>query len=205
MKWYAFNDSGSSSDTVNLILDHNTTAAVLWNSNTTDGNIYGPSEVLTQLQTDTSSWAGVPTRTDSYSLNNGTANYTINYSTYKARLITAAEIATITKNTTFNETSSNWSTWYYLDSNNHTFTKTTPGSSDYDWLFDYTKGCTNYGCNVDDDAIAGYWTSTAIFDDAYSVWGVSHYGNLDFDFYAVFFNGEVGGVRPVITIPKSNL
>ena len=31
MKWYAFNDSNNK-DTVNVILDHNTTAKVAWNS-----------------------------------------------------------------------------------------------------------------------------------------------------------------------------
>ena len=32
MKWYAFNDDSESS-TVNMILDHNTTAGIAWNSN----------------------------------------------------------------------------------------------------------------------------------------------------------------------------
>ena len=32
MKWYAFNDDSESS-TVNMILDHNTTAGIVWNSN----------------------------------------------------------------------------------------------------------------------------------------------------------------------------
>ena len=69
MKWYAFNDKGN--DTVNLLLDHNTTATVAWASS---GNANGPVEVKTQLENDTSSW-----------------NKSIN-----ARLIEASEIATIT-------------------------------------------------------------------------------------------------------------
>ena len=51
MKWYAFNDKGN--DTVNLLLDHNTTATVAWASS---GNANGPVEVKTQLESDTSSW-----------------------------------------------------------------------------------------------------------------------------------------------------
>ena len=69
MKWYAFNDEGN--DTVNLLLDHNTTATVAWASS---GNANGPVEVKTQLENDTSSW-----------------NKSIN-----ARLIEASEIAKIT-------------------------------------------------------------------------------------------------------------
>ncbi len=137
MKWYAFNDGGNSSSTINLILDHNTTALVVWNS--TGSNVSGPTNVLTQLQTDTSSWAGVPTRTDFYNVNNGTSNYAINYNTYKSRLITASEIGAITGNTGFNETISTYLNWFYLDSNNQTQTATTIGTSNYAWLFDYTN------------------------------------------------------------------
>ena len=200
MKWYAFNDGGASTNTINLILDHNTTALVAWNS--TGSNVSGPTNVLTQLQTDTSSWAGVPTRTDSYSVSNGTATYTINYSTYKARLITASEIATITGNSSFVEATTPYTSWFYFDSNDYTQTATTTGASNYAWLFDYTNGCTSYGCNIDDESNYGYWTSTAIPDVPTIAWDVYRYGYLK--------NNDVGrvdrvGVRPVITILKSNL
>ena len=201
MKWYAFNDGGASTDTINLILDHNTTAVVAWNS--TGSNVSGPTNVLTQLQTDTSSWAGVPTRTDSYSVSNGTATYTINYSTYKARLIKAAEVATITGNSSFVEATASTSNWFYLDSNNQTQTATTTGASNYDWLFDYTNGCTSYGCNIADASNYGYWTSTAVFSDVNHVWHVYGNGCLasnNIDYVADYF-----GVRPVITILKSSL
>ncbi len=199
MKWYTFNDS-SEKDTVNLILDHNTTALVAWNS--TGSNISGPTNGLTQLQTDTSAWVGVPTRTDSYSVSNGTATYTINYNTYKARLITAAEIATITGNSSFNESNSGALTWFYLDSNNQTQTATSTGTSNYDWLFDYTYYCTDYGCSIADSSTSGYWTATSVPFSSRSTWIVRRNGylhNLEVE------NTINYGIRPVITISKSSL
>ena len=67
MKWYTFNDEEGNSS-VNLILDHNTTAGVAWNSN---GNNSEMKEVATALENDTKAWKNV------------------------ARLITANEIAKI--------------------------------------------------------------------------------------------------------------
>lgn len=198
MKWYAFNDVGASTATVNLILDHNTTALVGWNS--AGSNVSGPNEVLTQLKSDTSSWAGVSTRSDNYSVNNGTATYTIDYSTYKARLITAAEIATITGNSSFVESTTSYTSWFYLDSNNQTQTATTTGASNYYWLFDYTNSCTSYGCNIADASNNGYWTSTAVAAFTYSSWYVDRNGSLICD--GVNLAGYYG-VRPVITINKS--
>ena len=200
MKWYAFNDEGIESPTINLILDHNTTAVVAWNS--TGSDIDGPTNALTQLQSDTSSWAGIPTRTDSYSVSNGTATYTINYSTYKARLITAAEIAVIAGKTSFNEVTAGYNSWFYLDSNTQTQTATTQGSSNYDWLFDYTNGCTSYGCSINDVNASGYWTSTAVDADSHYVWSLGLSGSLG-SCYVI--NAGVLGIRPVITISKSNL
>ena len=202
MKWYAFNDGGDTSETINLILDHNTTATVAWNS--TGSNVSGPTNVLTQLATDTSSWSGVPTRTDSYSVSNGTSTYTINYSTYKARLIKASEIATITGNSSFVEATVLETSWFYLDSNNQTKTVSTIGASNYDWLFDYTNGCTTSGCNVNDSSNYGYWTSTAVVGNVSSAWRIgrdSTLGSLSND----IGNASTFGLRPVITISKSNL
>ena len=200
MKWYTFNDGGESSDTINLILDHNTTAVVAWNSS--GSNVSGPTNVLTQLQTDTSSWEGVPTRVDSYSVSNGTATYNINYSTYKARLITAGEVALITGNSSFVEATATNSNWFYLDSNNQTRVAKTTGASNYAWLFDYTNSCTGYGCNIADSSTNGYWTSTAIAGNDIIVWRVSRDGYMQFEFAD---NTQNRGVRPVITIDKSIL
>ena len=200
MKWYAFNDGGSTTSTINLLLDHNTTAMVVWNSS--GYNVDGPNELLTQLQVDTSSWVGVPTRTDTYSVSHINADYTINYSTYKARLISAEEIANITGNTTFNVVTSGTDGWFYFDSNNQTLTTLTEGSSNFAWLFDYTNGCTSYGCNIDDPSTNGYWTSTAVKGYNAGAWDVymnSNLGPTPIDYY-----GD-DGIRPVITILKSTI
>ncbi len=198
MKWYTFNDGGNTTSSINLILDHNTTATVAWNS--TGSNVLGPTNIMTQLKLDTNSWAGVPTRTDIYTVNNGIANYTINYDTYKARLITASEIAQITGNTSFADETSQYTNWFYLDSNNQTQTATSQGASNYDWLFDYTNGCINYGCNISDASNYGYWTSTATSNSSDIAWIVFNHGELT-NVYVVKSNDN--GVRPVITISKS--
>ena len=200
MKWYTFNDAGPFHNEINLILDHNTTAVVAWNS--TGSNASGPTNVLTQLASDTGSWAGLPTRTDSYSVSNGTATYTINYNTYKARLITSAEIATITKNSAYNETTATTANWFYFDSNNQTLTATTQGASNYEWFFDYTNGCTIYGCSIADASNYGYWTSIAVAAISNQAWRVKCDGRLAF--YDVNSAGNIG-VRPVITISKSKI
>ena len=198
MKWYAFNDGGNTTSMINLILDHNTTATVAWNNS--GYNVDGPTNVLAQLASDTNSWAGVPKRTDIYTVSNGTATYNINYGTYRARLITANEIAKITSNSIFSEETTIFSDWFFLDSNNQTFTASTPGSSNYDWLFDYTNECTTYGCSFADSSNYGYWTSTAVFNNSLIAWSIDRSGNLSED--AVHLQ-NASGIRPVITLSKN--
>ena len=206
MKFYAFNDDGG--DTVNLILDHNSTKKVAWNSS--GSNTSGPSEVLTQLNDDTKSWVGTETPAN-YTLDQSTqtsgANYTIDYSGYKARLITAQEIATITGNTSFDEKNAN-SDWYYLDSKTKTASSTctsgnTTGCS-YGWLYDRTsKSCTTYGClNNSDKVTYGYWTSSSYAANSSNAWVVYFYGYVS---NRNVTNSSVYGVRPVITVLKSKL
>jgi type IV pilus assembly protein PilA len=199
MKWYTFNDDGMGSDKINLILDHNTTATVAWASG---GNVSGPTTIITKLVSDTGAWLGVPTRTDSYSVSNGTATYTINYSTYRARLIAAGEVSKITGNSSFVESTTPSTNWFYLNSNNQTQTATTTGTSTYAWLFDYTNGCTSYGCNIADSSTSGYWTSTAMYGRTDRVWCVDKGGSLSCPGTGI---GGFNGVRPVITISKSVL
>ena len=204
MKFYVFNDDGK--DTVNLILDHNTTATVEWNSS--GSNASGPKEVLKQLKTDTSSWVGTITP-ENYSIDQSeqtsNAKYTIDYSSYKARLITANEIAQITGNTTWDEKTA--SSHYYLDSKTTTTSTTcTYGNISgckYGWLYDRTyKTCTTSGClNNSDKETYGYWTASSLAADSDSAWGVSFNarvtGHTDFSLH--------NGVRPVITVSKSKL
>ena len=172
MKWYVFNDKKGNA-TVNVILDHNTTAGVAWNST---GNNNEMKEVKTALENDTKDWKNI------------------------ARLITANEVAKITGNTGF-DTRKTEQSWFYLDSNNQTQTTNSSNKSKYAWLFDYTYECTDYGCNTLDSSTRGYWTSTSYKDNSTYAWLVFRFGNLSNDIvsYAGF------GVRPVITIAKSNI
>ena len=205
MKFYAFNDDRK--DKVNLILDHNTTATVEWNSS--GSNEAGPKEVLEQLKTDTSSWKGTETPANYIMDQTGqpsNANYTINYSSYKARLITTNEIAQITGNITWNEKTA--SSLFYLDTNT-TIASNTCKSGDtsgcqYGWLYDRTNtGCITYGCsNNSDVSTQGYWTSSCRASTstiAWSVFYVGRLGNVNIN------NSNVYGVRPVIEVLKSKL
>ena len=161
MKWYAFNDEGA--DTVNLLLDHNTTALVQWASTGTNAN--GPVEVKTQLESDTSSW-------------NSTIKNT-------ARLIEASEIAKITGYQNWNNN------WYYFHTNSTTQYTGASGTNKYAWLFDNTRECTTHGCNVADYRTWGYWTNTAHSGSSGGTWFVHCVGSLssvdvrDADHYGV--------------------
>ena len=212
MKFYAFNDDGG--DTLNLILDHNTTVIVAWNNTYTDDsgskiNANGPKEVLDQLKNDTDGWKGTITPTN-YTMDQtgqtSKANYTIDYSSYKARLITAQELAQITGNTTWDEKTAN--NYYYLDSKTKTASDTckygnTSGCS-YGWLYDRTNtSCIDRGClNNSDKGTFGYWTASSRADSSNSAWAVRFYAIVDSDY--VVYSGY-GGMRPVITILKSKL
>ena len=176
MKWYTFNDEGKKSTTVNMILDHNTTAKVKWNSTGSNSEM---KEIATQLSSDTSTW--------SKDLN--------------ARIITADEIAKITGNTSWKSSNN---TYYYLDSNNQTQTANSTNKSKYAWLFDYTIECKKYGCSIEDSSNYGYWTSTSYSAHSGRAWYVNWQGTLSdqgsIDFAIVNYANR--GVRPVITLSK---
>ena len=174
MKWYAFNDDDKSS-TVNVILDHNTTAMVEYNS-AEDNSEMKKKKIA--LETDTKNWK----------------------SDLNSRLIEANEVAKITGNTGFDATQSGQD-WFYLDSNNQTQKANSTNKSKYAWLFNYTKECTDYGCNKADSSTYGYWTSSPEKGSSIFAWLVNRNGGL--------FSGSVPyafyGIRPVITISKSNI
>ena len=175
MKWYVFNDKEGNA-TVNVILDHNTTANVAWNST---GNNSEMKEVADALKIDTSTWKNT------------------------ARLITPNEIAKITRHPTFDVNKEN-QTWFCLDTNKSDTTNwcsKAQRTSKYAWLFDYTKECTNYGCNTSDSSNYGYWTNSSYKGNSTHAWDIYRYGYLD---SGVVSNGGIG-IRPVITISKSNI
>ena len=199
MKFYAFNDDGG--DTVNLLLDHNTTATITWNSS--GSNVNGPSgEFLNKLNEDTKDWIGTEVPTN-YSIDQtgqtSKAKYTIDYSSYKARVITAQEVAQITGNTTWDEKTSG--SEFYFDTN--TKEKSTTGFK-YGWLYDRTsQNCTDRGClNNSDVATVGYWTISPLASTSGSAWLVYCGGTLAGNSVA---DGFSYGVRPVIAVLKSKL
>ena len=72
----------------------------------------------------------------------------------------------------------------------------------YAWLFNHLVGCTVSGCTDDSGATAsGYWTRDLISNTTYA-WRVIRHGDWDFDPVSV---STRNGVRPVITVLKSNL
>lgn len=200
MKWYTFNDNGDN-DTVNMILDHNTTAAI---------QKYGyemgdlEQDIKDALNDDIKTWD------DSVKVT--------------ARLISAEEVAQISLNSTFD--ASNYTTWFYLDSNSYKKEASSTVKSNYAWLFDYTYLCLSYGCNIQDNN--KYTFANAGKDDyqyytlnAYGTWTSSHStyemtnGTIIYGFWmltrvsSLEFAGrnngglhEESGIRPVITIDK---
>ena len=172
MKWYVFNDKEGNA-TVNVILDHNTTAKVAYNLT---GNNSEMKEVKKALENDTKDWKNT------------------------ARLITANEIAKITGNTWFAGQN-----WFCLDTNQSDTTNwcsKAQGTSEYVWLFDYTNGCTSYGCNTSDSNTWGYWTSTQYKINSTHAWLIQRSGDMIIN---EVNNSSQVGVRPVITISKSNI
>ena len=220
MKFYIFNYDGG--DKVNLILDHNTTATIAWISKedyiVAGGteidweNYYkndkGPLTVLTQLKTDTDSWKGTETPSN-YTMDQrgqgSNAYYTIDYSSYKARLITIQEIAKITGNTAQNA----YYDVYFFDSNTGTPSDTckegnTTGCK-YGWLYDRTStDCTDYGClnNADSGMTGcGYWSASSVVSSF-----VAGNVNCDGGMYDPDVDDSIhNGVRPVIEVLKSKL
>ena len=223
MKFYAFNDSGE--DKVNLILDHNTTATIKWNSQGTSVN--GPKEVLEQLKTDTSAWKGTLSL-DNYSMDQSSqssgAKYTINYSGYKARLITANEVAKITGNTSFNEVSQG-SNYIFFETNSSTYSNTCYYNDDSKnaknltnctnrWLADRTHlNSTSWGSYYDSDvSTMGYWTASSNASDNTIAWSinfginnVASSGSITAIYMKDCVDNSFFGVRPVIEVSRALL
>ena len=190
MKWYVFNDDGKSK-TVNLLLDHNTTAKVAWVTKedyiaaggteaewgSNGNNNKGPITALKQLKSDTKAW-----------------NSSLN-----ARLIEASEVAKITNNTAWTAGDNS----YYFHTNSNTEYKGAAGTNKYAWLFDNTYNCTTYGCNVADSSAGAYWTNTADSGNFNTAFTVYYIGILSHDNSVANASGP--GVRPVIEVSRDKL
>ena len=212
LKFYAFNDKVEN-NTLNLLLDHNITAPSYWaEDNFMGSNTNGPTTILPKLKSLTSSWSGVEI-IDNYTVaQEGYGNYTILYKdeNYKARLITANEVAEIVKMSDFDEVT--YKQNFYFDSLNNTESdackkNSTTGCS-YGWLYDRTKtDCTTYGCLNNGDAeeatiYDGYWTGTSTFGSTNCAWGVDPDGSLSY--HRVYTSGGAY-LRPVIEVLKTKL
>ena len=183
MKWYVIAASGANSSTVDVILDHNTSAELAYNSEY-EYVPYAQASIKTQVESDTTGWT----------------------SGLNPRLITADEIAHITGA----DSEKNWSVatktsgdGFCFDTNEShdiDYCEKSQGTSSYKWLFNYTYDCTSYGCDIADSSTAGYWTSSGVTDDGYTAWGIDSHGSLHSDDVD---NGYGYGIRPVITITKT--
>ena len=179
MKWYVIKDNGSS---VDVILDHNTTATVAYETSGTYKE-YAQASIKTQVDSDTTGWA----------------------SGLNPRLITANEVATIVGNTSWNSSTATSSQYFYFGSLSTTrYSSQTEEQKarqrSFAWLFDYTEGCTSYGCNTADSSTDGYWTSSPVSGNSYFAWFVYDDGTLSFGNVVIDYGF---GVRPVITLSKS--
>lgn len=176
MKWYTFGGNNNS-DYINLLLDHNTTYHVAYNSK----NISTINEAKTALDKDTSLWQ----------------------KDLKVRLITADEIAKITGNKNFNSLTSGYKDWFYLDTNTTSYDPNRgEGTSKYYFLFDYLSDCTEFGCKVSDSKTYGYWVQTKVKDKSSSIWYISINGTLS---DLTVTNDSDCGIRPVITVKKERI
>ena len=201
-KWNVIKTSDSSSDTVELLLDHDLPEVTAWISledyvsagGTTEeygsygNNKYGPITALKHLKQATDSWNGVVTLTsaDNVTRDNGSdGNYTINYEGYKARLISGQEIADIAGNPEWTPDGNyieGLPTWLY---SNMAVSADMSDMSDID-IYEHVA----------------YWTDSA--DSWYPdhAWSVSYVGRLVSSTVSAAYGY---GVRPVVRILKSNL
>ena len=101
-------------------------------------------------------------------------------------------------------------TWWCLGSHTQdqpggpTYCPTSASQQKASWLFDYTVDCGSRGCSnsmPDNTSYAyGYWTKDLVDTDNTRAWNVTRGGYL----YGNAVSDSVFGVRPVITISKSN-
>ena len=201
-KWNVIKASDSSSDTVELLLDHDLPGDTEWISledykaaggteeeyGQSGNNKYGPITALKHLKQGTDSWNGVVTLTSTDNITRENASgstYTINYEGYKARMISAQEIANIIGNTNWKPNGaliSGLPTW--LTSN---------------MAIDFSA---SNDMNIKDVyEHYFYFTDTAHGSMSYSMWSIYAANYL----YTDMIKSHSYGVRPVVRILKSNL
>ncbi|MBR1377093.1 MAG: leucine-rich repeat domain-containing protein [Bacilli bacterium] len=183
LKFYEISEDTT---TVTLLLNHNTTPISYWTSSGTTNNGPGTNdnELLGALNNDTKDWVGTITPAN-YSERSGTVSYTIDYTGYKARLITDTELRTILG----------------VGDGVKTF-------EGYNWLVEnlrYTGDDDNTYQNSDGSAtaqIAGYWTANVCGSDSPYRVSVSN-ATTRWIGFSGNFGDKTMGVRPVIQVNKS--
>ncbi len=195
MKWYVISSSGSN---VNLILDHNTTNMVAWN--TSGNNADGPVTANAQLASDVSSWTGQAKSTARM----------ITFEELKAMLPSYSSLSeeefinnyendfqTAMQQAQANINRSDYSTTkaYYLAVINYLKNNSSVLLPSY-MFEDILPMCSDdMNCPTH-----GYWTSSLHYGKISRAWGVYAGGYLD---RSSVDNADSFGLRPVITISKS--
>lgn len=148
MKWYIYDDSG---DSYKMILDHNTTKTIAFNSDNKNSN---PQALYDCLDADTADW-------DKTKLSTG--------------ILTAADVAAISSINSFNPANS---TYYSLGTEVNS--SDGKGRSAYGWLYDYTRECEIHGCDHEVSTGYGHWTTTPVSGNTKNVWLINYFGRLTF-------------------------
>lgn len=197
MKFYIISDNG---DTIDMILNHNTSNSA-WDSS--KSSINGPTTALEQLKIDTNGWKVETPYQISYTSSTSKGTYTIDYTGYNARLITAEEIANITGYGTFDN---KYFYFHDLSQSKETGRGSVCASKGckYGWLYDQTAvDCTTYGCLSNSELVTfSYWTATADSKFSSVAWNVTSNGLI---YHETVSYSNRYGIRPVITVLKSNL
>ena len=230
-KWRVITtDDTTEKDNITIQLDHNLVNKSAWSPSRTST---GPTTALSALATATADWddsllLNYTYDTTSASSNfgvltctNGTCKRTINNSdaqvatNVKARIITGEEVRALTMNAgATNESragiwtlaSGSYDTDYYFSNSGHTIGTKSTGTNEkvLAWLIENTEEFTSSGAtaNAYGDNNNGYWTLSPVSNDYKSVWYLNRNGGF---LYYTVNNANSYGLRPVITIAKSNL
>ena len=203
-RWHVIKDNGDSCD---LLLDHNLGARVPWLSyedfisaggtpnkyGASGNNRYGPLTALKELQKTTGSFKNVEilTADDNVSRSVGGAGYTVDYTGYKARLISAAELAALSGSKPM-EDGNAW------QASGGSYIHALP-----QWLY------TNLGRPdiAQPEIHVAYYTDTAHTVKSDTVWVVCLGSNLGKASVTTMsrYGQELLGIRPVIKVKKNRL
>lgn len=202
LKWYAFNDTESST-TLNLLLETEINYSK-WNSTNSNTTMLEVETALANLTLE-SDWQVTPRLITADEIAN-----IVGASNDATLKFTAAKTYVASPTTLDLETEVSW---LYLDggaNTNRTSYSTSDGwqkqfaddttKSNYAWLYDDTNSCMIYGCNEESLYSSGdyaYWTSSKVVGSTTDVWVVNREGKL-----TVGASNQTYQVRPVITISK---